>query len=142
MKATITTTISKETKISDYPRLKEVKQELKNMLPDLLPELTRVNSIRTMSDNGHWNTLAVGNIDIITDIKLELVICRESPMICTSFWVNGFINHKWAVCHIVNYAIWRDGYLDFDIVETGGTLSDGSPRYSHGLDLFFSTRNI
>lgn len=140
MKATIT--ISKETKVAELPRLKEVKQELKNMLPDLLPELTRVNAIRTMANNGNWNTLAVGNIDIISDVKLELVMCREMPLICAHFWVNGFINHKYSVCHIINYAIWRDGALDFDIVETGGTLSDGSPRYSHGLDLFFSTRNI
>lgn len=138
MKATIT--INKEIKVSDYPRLKEVKQELKNMLPDLLPELTRINAIKTMSSNGYWNALELGNVDIISAVKIELLICRESPMICTSFWVNGFIDHKWAVCNIVNYAIWRDGSLDFDIVETGGTLSDGSPRYSHGLDLFFSVR--
>ena len=140
MKATIT--ISKDNRIADIPRLKEVKQELKNMLPDLLPELTRINTIKTMANNGNWDTLELGNVDIISDVKLELLICRESPMICTSFWMNGFIDHKWAVCNIVNYAIWRDGYLDFDIVETGGALSDGSPRYSHGLDLFFSTRNI
>ena len=140
MKTTIT--ISKETKISEYPRLKEVKQELKNMLPDLLPELTRINAIKTTANNGHWNALEIGYFDIISDVTIELLICRESPMICTSFWVNGFIAHKWAVCHIINYAAWRDGALDFDIVETGGTIADGSPRYSHGLDLFFSTRNI
>ena len=138
MKATIT--ISKETKISDYPRLKQVKKEIKDMLPDLLPELTRINAIKILASNGYWDTLELGNVDIISDVKLELLICRESPMICASFWVNGFIAHKWAVCHIVNYAIWREGSLDFDIVETGGTLSDGSPRYSHGLDLFFSMR--
>ena len=140
MKATIT--ISKETKISDYPRLKEVKKEIKDILPDLLPELTKINAIRTMASNGYWDILAVGNIDIITNVKLELVMCREMPLICAHFWVNGFINHKLSVCHIINYAVWRDNSLDFDIVETGGTLSDGSPRYSHGLDLFFSTRNI
>lgn len=138
MKATIT--ISKETKILDYPRLKEVKQELKNMLPDLLPELTRINAIKTMANNGNWDTLELGSVDILTDVKLELVMCREMPLICAHFWVNGFIDHKRAVCHMVNYCMWRDGALDFDIVETGGTLSDGSPRYSHGLDLFFSMR--
>lgn len=138
MKATIT--ISKETKISDYPRLKEVKQELKNMLPDLLSELTRINAIKTMSSNGYWDTLEIGYFDIISDVTIELVICRDQPMVCTHFWVNGFIEHKRAVCHVVNYCTWKDGALDFDIVETGGTLSDGSPRYSHGLDLFLSTR--
>lgn len=138
MKATIT--ISKETKISDYPRLKEVKQELKNMLPDLLPELTKINAIKTMSsNNGYWDTLEIGYFDIISDVTIELVICRNQPMICAHFWVNGFIDHKRAVCHMVNYCTWNDGSLDFDIVETGGTLS-GSPRYSHGLDLFFSMR--
>lgn len=140
MKATIT--ISKDNRITDIPRLKQVKEELKTVLPDLLPELTRINAIKTMSKSGSWDTLELGNVDIITDVKLELVMCREMPLICAHFWVNGFIDHKWAVCNIVNYAAWRDGYLDFDIVETGGTLSDGSPRYSHGLDLFFSTRNI
>ena len=138
MKATIT--ISKETRVSDYPRLKQVKEELKTVLPDLLPELTRINAIKTMSSNGYWEALELDNVDIISDVKLELLICRESPMICTSFWVNGFINHKWAVCHVVNYCTWKDGALDWDIVETGGALSDGSPRYSHGLDLFFSAR--
>ena len=134
----VTITISKEIKVSDYPRLKEVKQELKDMLPDLLSELTRINAIKTMANNGNWDVLELGSVNILTDVKLELVMCREMPLICAHFWVNGFINHKWAVCHIVNYAIWRDGSLDFDIVETGGTLSDGSPRYSHGLDLFFA----
>ena len=140
MKATIT--ISKDNKISSIQRLREVKKEIKDMLPDLLPELTKVNSIRTMAVIGHWNTLAVGNIDIISDVKLELVMCREMPLICAHFWVNGFIDHKRAVCHMVNYCTWKDGALDFDVVETGGTLANGSPRYSHGLDLFFSTRNI
>lgn len=138
MKATIT--ISKDNKISSIQRLREVKKEIKDMLPDLLPELTRVNAIRTMANNGNWNTLAVGNIDIISDVKLELVMCREMPLICAHFWVNGFINHKCSVCHIINYAVWRDGGLDFDIVETGGTLANGSPRYSHGLDVFYSAR--
>ena len=139
MKATIT--ISKETKISDYPRLKEVKQELKNMLPDLLPELTRINAIKTMANNGNWDTLEIGYFEIISNVTIELVICRNQPMVCAHFWVNGFIDHKRAVCHMVNYCTWRDdGSLDFDIVETGGALVNGSPRYSHGLDLFFSTR--
>lgn len=139
MKATIT--ISKETKISDYPRLKEVKQELKNMLPDLLPELTRIDTITTMTSNGNWDTLEIGYFEIISNVTIELVICRAQPMVCTHFWVNGFIDHKRAVCHMVNYCTWRDdGSLDFDIVETGGALANGSPRYSHGLELFFSTR--
>lgn len=140
MKATIT--ISKETKISDYPRLKEVKQELKKRLPDLLPELTKINTIMTSASNGCWATLEIGYFNIISDVTIELVICRNQPMVCAHFWVNGFIDHKRAVCHMVNYCTWNDGYLDFDIVETGGTLSDGSPRYALGLDVFYSTRNI
>lgn len=140
MKATIT--ISKSARLYDLPRLKQVKQELKNMLPDLLPELTRINAIKTMSKSGSWVALELGNVDIISDVKLELLICRESTMICAHFWVNGFIDHRWSVCHVVNYCTWNDGVLDFDIVETGGTLSDGSPRFSHGLDVFYSTRNI
>lgn len=140
MKATIA--ISKDNRISDIPRLKQVKEELKTVLPDLLPELTRINAIKTMANNGNWDTLGLGNVAIISDVKLELVMCREMPLICAHFWVNGFINHSLAVCRMVNYCTWKDGALDFDIVETGGTLSDGSPRYSHGLDVFFSTRNI
>ena len=140
MKATIT--ISKSARLYDLPRLKEVKQELKSMLPDLLPELTRIDTIVTMNSNCNWDTLEIGYFEIISDITIELEICRDQPMISTHFWVNGFIDHKRAVCHMVNYCMWKDGALDFDIVETGGTLSDGSPRYSHGLDLFFSTRNI
>jgi hypothetical protein len=72
MKATIT--ISKETRVSEYSRLKEVKQELKNMLPDLLPELTRINAIKTMANNGNWDTLEIGYFEIISNVTIELVI--------------------------------------------------------------------
>lgn len=139
MKATIT--ISKSARLYDLPRLKEVKKEIKDMLPDLLPELTKINAIKTMSSNGNWDNLEIGYFEIISNVTIELVICRAQPMVCTHFWVNGFIDHKRAVCHMVNYCTWRnDGSLDFDIVETGGALANGSPRYSQGLDLFFSMR--
>lgn len=139
MKATIV--ISKNNKIADIPSLREVKQEVKNLLPDLLPELTRINSLRTMDNNsGNWNDLEIGYFDIISDVTIELVICRNQPILCTEFWVKGFIDHKWSVCHVVNYCGWNNGILNWDIVETGGSLSDSSPRYSQGLDLFISTR--
>ena len=140
MKATIS--ISKSARLYDLPRLKEVKKEIKDMLPDLLPELIRIDTIATMADNGHWDTVEAGYFDIISDVTIELEICRNQPMISTHFWISGFVDHKRAVGHIVNYCTWKDGALDFDIVETGGALSDGSPRYSHGLELFFSNRPL
>lgn len=125
--------ISKDNRIADIPRLKQVKEELKTVLPDLLPELTKINSVKTMANNGNWDTLELGNVDIITDVKLELVMCREMPLICTHFWVNGFIDHKWAVCHIQkNQGELSKKMKEFPLVKGGCNHSAESVEFSAG----------
>lgn len=136
MKATIT--ISRETNLSRVNFLKQLKRELIKTSKEIIPYLTKINAVKVMTGNDKWDTLEIGVFDYLPmDVQIELFVFRGVPTISASFWIKGFIGGKWSVGHMVNYAKWEDGWINCDLVESGGTAPDGTPRYTQGLEVFY-----